>query len=63
MIKAKMEQLQKGKDTAFKYDPEKLSKEEMQQWVKDNQPKLLVMAGAGDIDVLVEPVKKILEAE
>jgi UDP-N-acetylmuramate--alanine ligase len=37
-----------------------LSKEDMQQWVKDNKPKLLVMAGAGDIDVLVEPVKQIL---
>jgi UDP-N-acetylmuramate--alanine ligase len=39
-----------------------LSKEEMQQWVKKNKPKLLVMAGAGDIDVLVEPVKQILES-
>lgn len=36
-----------------------LSKEAMQQWVKDNQPKLLVMAGAGDIDVLVEPVSQL----
>lgn len=39
-----------------------LSKEDMQQWVKDSKPKLLVMAGAGDIDVLVEPVKQILES-
>ncbi len=37
-----------------------LSKEEMQEWVKDNKPKLLVMAGAGDIDVLVEPVSKLI---
>ncbi len=37
-----------------------LSKEDMQQWVKDNKPKLLVMAGAGDIDVLVEPVSKLI---
>lgn len=37
-----------------------LSKEEMQQWVNDNKPKLLVMAGAGDIDVLVEPVSKLI---
>lgn len=37
-----------------------LSKEDMQQWVKDSKPKLLVMAGAGDIDVLVEPVSKLI---
>lgn len=43
-------------------DKKILSKEDMQQWVKDNRPKLLVMAGAGDIDVLIEPVKKILES-
>jgi UDP-N-acetylmuramate--alanine ligase len=39
-----------------------LSKEDMQSWVKENKPKLLVMAGAGDIDVLVETVKQILES-
>jgi UDP-N-acetylmuramate--alanine ligase len=39
-----------------------LDKDAMQQWVKENKPKLLVMAGAGDIDILVEPVKKILES-
>ena len=38
-----------------------LSKEEMLEWVKEYQPKLLVMCGAGDIDALVEPVKKLLE--
>ena len=38
-----------------------LGKDEMQQWVRKNKPKLIVMAGAGDIDVLVEPVKQILE--
>lgn len=38
-----------------------LSKEEMKNWVKANRPALLVMAGAGDIDALVEPVKQILE--
>ena len=42
-------------------DKKVLSKEDMQQWVKENKPKLLVMAGAGDIDVLIEPVKQILE--
>jgi len=38
-----------------------LSKEEMKTWVSEHQPKLLVMAGAGDIDALVQPVKELLE--
>jgi UDP-N-acetylmuramate--alanine ligase len=37
-----------------------LSKDEMLQWVGENQPELLVMAGAGDIDVLIDPVKEVL---
>ncbi|MES2330218.1 MAG: UDP-N-acetylmuramate--L-alanine ligase [Bacteroidota bacterium] len=37
-----------------------LSKEAMKEWVADNQPKLIVMAGAGDIDALVQPVKDLL---
>lgn len=37
-----------------------LSKEELIDWIKNNKPKLLLMAGAGDIDVLVEPVKQQL---
>ncbi len=37
-----------------------LSKDEMKQWVAHNQPKLIVMAGAGDIDALVQPVKELL---
>ncbi|GMV78180.1 MAG: UDP-N-acetylmuramate--L-alanine ligase [Chitinophagaceae bacterium] len=37
-----------------------LSKENFKNWVKENKPKLLVMAGAGDIDVLVQPIKEIL---
>jgi UDP-N-acetylmuramate--alanine ligase len=40
-----------------------LTKDEMKEWVKANNPKLLVMSGAGDIDTLVQPVKKILENE
>jgi UDP-N-acetylmuramate--alanine ligase len=40
-----------------------LSKEEMLSWVKTNQPKLLVMCGAGDIDTLVEPVKQLLQSD
>jgi UDP-N-acetylmuramate--alanine ligase len=38
-----------------------LSKEAMKDWVAGNQPKLIVMAGAGDIDALVQPVKDLLE--
>jgi len=37
-----------------------LSKAELKQWVTVNKPKLLVMAGAGDIDTMVEPIKNIL---
>jgi UDP-N-acetylmuramate--alanine ligase len=37
-----------------------LDKDRMQAWVKENKPSLLVMAGAGDIDVLVGSVKEIL---
>ena len=42
-------------------DKKVLSKEEMVEWVKERSPSLLVMAGAGDIDALVNPVKEILE--
>ena len=46
----------------MKIDKKKvLTKEEMKEWVKEHQPKLLVMCGAGDIDALVEPVKEILQ--
>ena len=37
-----------------------LSKEMVLQTMAEEQPKLLVMCGAGDIDALVNPVKKIL---
>lgn len=37
-----------------------LNKEEMQAYVKAEQPQLLVMCGAGDIDALLEPVKELL---
>lgn len=38
-----------------------LTKEEMKAWVAATKPKILVMAGAGDIDAQVLPVKEILE--
>lgn len=44
-------------------DTRVLSKEDMKQWVRETMPALLVMAGAGDIDVLLEPVKEILELQ
>lgn len=37
-----------------------LSKEALLQWAAANQPELLITAGAGDIDTLVEPIKEIL---
>jgi UDP-N-acetylmuramate--alanine ligase len=37
-----------------------LSKEMMLQVIAYEQPKLLVMSGAGDIDALMQPVKEIL---
>jgi len=30
------------------------------EWVKTNKPELLIMAGAGDIDALVNPVAEVL---
>lgn len=37
-----------------------LSKEALLEWVKNNKVKLLITAGAGDIDTLVEPIKNML---
>ena len=39
-----------------------LSKEAMLDWMKKNKPSLVVMAGAGDIDALLQPVKNIFIA-
>lgn len=39
-----------------------LAKEAMLAWMQMNKPELVVMAGAGDIDALLQPVKKILIA-
>lgn len=38
-----------------------LEKQDLLNWMKENKPSLVVMAGAGDIDALVQPVKAILE--
>ena len=37
-----------------------MSKEQLNEWIKINKPALLVMAGAGDIDAMLLPVKQIL---
>lgn len=42
-------------------DKQILEKEAMLAWVKEQRPSLVVMAGAGDIDALVNKVKNILE--
>ena len=40
-----------------------LNKEEILDWIKNNKTELLITAGAGDIDTLTEPIKKILTSE
>lgn len=40
-----------------------LSKEGLKEWIKESKPELLVMAGAGDIDVLIQEVKVLLELQ
>jgi len=37
-----------------------MGKEAFKVWVKQNKPKIVVMAGAGDIDALVQPVMECL---
>jgi UDP-N-acetylmuramate--alanine ligase len=37
-----------------------LGKNEILDWIKNNNTELLITAGAGDIDTLVEPIKEIL---
>ena len=41
-----------------------LDKEELEDWIKKDfkkQGNVLITAGAGDIDLLVEPIKEILK--
>ncbi len=38
-----------------------LDKNELLEWVKKNKTELLITAGAGDIDTLVEPIKEIIK--
>ncbi len=37
-----------------------LDKEQVLDWIKNNKTELLITAGAGDIDTLVEQIKNIL---
>jgi len=38
-----------------------IEKEDLVNWMRKHQPKLVVIAGAGDIDAMVEPIKNCLE--
>jgi UDP-N-acetylmuramate--alanine ligase len=38
-----------------------VSKEELTDWIKNNKTELLITAGAGDIDMLVQPIKEIIK--
>lgn len=40
-----------------------LDKDEVLDWIKNNKTELLITAGAGDIDSLVEPIKNILNSK
>jgi UDP-N-acetylmuramate--alanine ligase len=35
-------------------------KEELTEWIKNNKTALIIIAGAGDIDTMVQPIKKVL---
>jgi len=37
-----------------------LDKDELLEWIKNNKTELLITAGAGDIDTLVEPIKELI---
>jgi UDP-N-acetylmuramate--alanine ligase len=36
------------------------TKEELLSWIKNSKKDLIITAGAGDIDTLVEPINKII---
>lgn len=40
-----------------------IQKDQLSNWMQANKPPLVVMAGAGDIDALVEPIQSILLCE
>jgi len=40
-----------------------VSKEELKDWIKSNKTELLITAGAGDIDMLVQPIKDIIKKQ
>ena len=40
-----------------------LDKTEVLEWIKNNKTELLITAGAGDIDIMVEPIKNIISKE
>ena len=40
-----------------------MSKEALLKYIEENPMELLITAGAGDIDTLVQPIKKILASK
>jgi UDP-N-acetylmuramate--alanine ligase len=40
-----------------------LSKEDTLQYIQDHKIELLITAGAGDIDQLIQPIKTIIETK
>jgi UDP-N-acetylmuramate--alanine ligase len=47
-------------DRMYSDDKNLMSKDELLNWVKTHEVELFITAGAGDIDVLVQPLKEIL---
>lgn len=47
-------------DRMYSDDKHLMSKDELLNWVKTHEVELFITAGAGDIDVLVQPLKEIL---
>ena len=43
-----------------KKNSSKKTKDELLNWIKENKRELVITAGAGDIDTLVEPINKIV---
>ena len=49
-------------DSMYNDNAHLMGKNELLEWVKTHEVELFITAGAGDIDTLVEPLKKILQS-
>ena len=49
-------------DSMYNDNAHLMNKDELMDWMKTHEVELFITAGAGDIDTLVEPLKKILQA-